>query len=91
MELLAIMNLLLMILLLLGERRITKKVKEMEDRNLALSKLLIEQQNDNKEITVFSLRCIIKEAIDKEDFETAHKCKELIEKYETDSSIPGRG
>jgi Tfp pilus assembly protein PilN len=64
MELLAIMNLLLMILLLLGERRITKKVKEMEDRNLALSKLLIEQQNDNKEITVFSLRCIIKEAID---------------------------
>ena len=87
-----IMCLLLMIHQLLGELRNKKKIKELESLNARQMAFIKEQSDEIKEITVFSLRCVIKDALEREDYETAHKCKDLIDKYdEADISIPGRG
>ena len=87
-----IMSLLLMIHQLLGELRNKKKIKELESLNARQMAFIKEQSDEIREITVFSLRCVIKDALEREDYETAHKCKDLIDKYdETDSSITGRG
>jgi hypothetical protein len=87
-----IMSLLLMIHQLLGELRNKKKIKELESLNARQMAFIKEQSDEIREITVFSLRCVIKDALEREDYETAHKCKDLIDKYdEADSSIPGRG
>ena len=87
-----IMSLLLMIHQLLGELRNKKKIKELESLNARQMAFIKEQSDEIREITVFSLRCVIKDALEREDYETAHKCKDLINKYdEADSSIPGRG
>ena len=86
-----IMSLLLMIHQLLGELRNKKKIKELESLNARQMAFIKEQSDEIREITVFSLRCVIKDALEREDYETAHKCKDLIDKYdEADSSIPGR-
>ena len=87
-----IMSLLLMIHQLLGELRNKKKIKELESLNARQMAFIKEQSDEIREITVFSLRCVIKDALEREDYETAHNCKDLIDKYdEADSSIPGRG
>lgn len=87
-----IMSLLLMIHQLLGELRNKKKIKELESLNARQMAFIKEQSDEIREITVFSLRCVIKDALEREDYETAHKCKDLIDKYdEADSSITGRG
>lgn len=87
-----IMSLLLMIHQLLGEQRNKKKIKELESLNARQMAFIKEQSDEIKEVTLFSLRCVIKDALEREDYETAHKCKDLIDKYdEADSSIPGRG
>ena len=41
-----------------------------------------EKDEDNDILLEYSLRCIIKEYIDKEDFENAEKCRKLLEKYD---------
>jgi hypothetical protein len=86
------MSLLLMVHQVLGEYRNRKTIKELTELNAKQMAFINEQSDEIREITVFSLRCVIKDALEREDYETAHKCKDLIDKYdEADSSIPGRG
>lgn len=63
---------------ILNELRLRKSLK----LNRELLSKLAEQHDNNSEIMAFSLKCIIKEAIEKEDYETAIKCKNLLDKYQ---------
>ena len=78
----AIMNFLTILGFIMIERRIIKKVESLETLNQLQKKFIDQQIEDNKDVVIFSLKCIIKESLDKEDYETALRCKELIEKYE---------
>lgn len=89
---LGIMNLLLMINQLLHQFRYQKNTLALRETNEMLIEKINEAYADHRELYLYTLKAIIKDALDREDYETAGKCKTLIDKYEearTDNSNAG--
>ena len=71
-------------------RKNQQLIKELKRLNEKQSEFIDEQAAEYREVLIFSVRAIIKEAIEKEDYETAKKCKDILDRYETDNSNSGR-
>jgi hypothetical protein len=79
---LGIMNVLLMINQLLHQFWYRKNTSILRETNQVLIERINEAYADHRELYIYTLHCVIKDCIEREDYETANQCKKLIDKYQ---------